>query len=301
LGAFDAIPIVEHKMKDAVDGLTSKLSAALEGTINLHDRLPKVWKEMYKPQKINGNTLLMFNPSKVYVHSVTSDNERIAFNFQVEAKPVVNTGTIPSSKVPALPDARRASQEPALNIFLPIEIPYDKIKEGLNKQFRIDEEDFVQFPMAADSSFYVADLDISGHNDKTIIRLDLAGTVKGWIYLSGDPKYDAGSNEIYFDNIEVAEDSRSWIASKAAWMTNEIAGLTQWMTRRMRVDISSQLKETRRTIDSYLNSKLTNSGTSIQLNGTLRTFDLQSLLVNKDENKVMFYFYASGDLSGVIE
>lgn len=89
-------------------------------------------------------------------------------------------------------------------------------------------------------------------SDKIVIALDLTGSLTGTIYLIGEPKYNALTKEIYFDNLDYAIDTKSSLIRTANWLASGI--ILKKMQESCRYSLQPNLEEGKKTMLKYLSN-----------------------------------------------
>lgn len=89
-------------------------------------------------------------------------------------------------------------------------------------------------------------------NDKIVIALDLTGSLTGTIYLTGLPKYNETTKEIYFDNLDYAIDTKSSLIRSANWLASGL--ILKKMEESCRYSLQPNLEEGKKTMLNYLSN-----------------------------------------------
>ena len=89
-------------------------------------------------------------------------------------------------------------------------------------------------------------------NDKIVIALDLTGSLTGTIYLTGLPKYNEKTKEIYFDNLDYAIDTKSSLIRTANWLAS--GTILKKMEESCRYSLQPNLEEGKKTMLNYLSN-----------------------------------------------
>ena len=89
-------------------------------------------------------------------------------------------------------------------------------------------------------------------NDKIVIALDLTGSLTGTIYLTGLPKYNEKTKEIYFDNLDYAIDTKSSLIRTANWFAS--GTILKKMEESCRYSLQPNLEEGKKTMLNYLSN-----------------------------------------------
>lgn len=89
-------------------------------------------------------------------------------------------------------------------------------------------------------------------NDKIVIALDLTGSLTGTIYLTGLPKYNELTKEIYFDNLDYAIDTKSSLIRTANWLASGM--ILKKIEESCRYSLQPNLEEGKKTMLKYLSN-----------------------------------------------
>lgn len=89
-------------------------------------------------------------------------------------------------------------------------------------------------------------------NDRIVIALDLTGSLTGTIYLTGLPKYNDKTKEIYFDNLDYAVDTKSSLIRTANWLASGL--ILKKMEESCRYSLQPNLEEGKKTMLNYLSN-----------------------------------------------
>ncbi|CAM3992768.1 DUF4403 domain-containing protein [Flavobacterium antarcticum] len=115
-------------------------------------------------------------------------------------------------------------------------------------------------------------------NDKIVIALDLSGSLTGTIYLTGLPKYNDKTKEIYFDNLDYAVDTKSSLIRTANWLASGL--ILRKMEESCRYSLQPNLEDGKKTMLNYLSNFSPMPGVFVNGKmGTITFTDIQ--LTNK--------------------
>lgn len=117
------------------------------------------------------------------------------------------------------------------------------------------------------------------HKDgKMIIALDVLGSVNGMIYLSGFPKYNEATKEIYFDQLEYVLDTKSRLMRTANWLVQGF--VIKKIQESCRYSIKQNLDEGKQSMMQYLKNYSPMPG--VFINGSIDDIKFQKIqLTNK--------------------
>lgn len=117
------------------------------------------------------------------------------------------------------------------------------------------------------------------HKDgKMIIALDVLGSVNGMIYLSGFPKYNEATKEIYFDQLDYVLDTKSRLMRTANWLAQGY--VLKKIQESCRYSIKQNLDEGKQSMMQYLKNYSPMPG--VFINGSIDDIKFQKIqLTNK--------------------
>ena len=99
---------------------------------------------------------------------------------------------------------------------------------------------------------------------KMVIALDMLGSLNGTVYLTGLPKYDEKTYEIYFDELDYALDTKSKLMRTANWLAGSL--VLRKIQESCRYSIKPNLDEGKRNLLGYLKNYSPMPG--VYVNGT---------------------------------
>lgn len=110
-------------------------------------------------------------------------------------------------------------------------------------------------------------------NGKMIIALDLLGSVNRTIYLSGFPKYNEQTKEIYFDQLSYVLDTKNKLMRTANWLAEGI--ILKKIEQNCRYSIKPNLEEGQKSMMTYLKNYSPMQG--VFINGKMQEIEFQKI------------------------
>jgi hypothetical protein len=110
-------------------------------------------------------------------------------------------------------------------------------------------------------------------NGKMIIALDLLGSANGTIYLSGFPKYNEQTKEIFFDQLSYALDTKNKLMQTANWLAQGI--VLKKIEQSCRYSIKPNLEEGQKNMMTYLKNYSPMRG--VFINGKMENIQFQRI------------------------
>ena len=119
----------------------------------------------------------------------------------------------------------------------------------------------------------VKNVEIWHKDKKLIIALTMEGSIKGQIYLSGFPQYNAQTNEIFFDQLDYVLDTKSKLARTANWLASGF--ILEKIRENCRYSITENLEDAKTTIKGFMTNYKPMPG--VVVNGELKNFSFEKL------------------------
>ncbi|RTY71456.1 DUF4403 family protein [Flavobacterium sp. LB2P53] len=108
---------------------------------------------------------------------------------------------------------------------------------------------------------------------KMIIALEITGSVNGTLYLSGLPKYNEQTKEIYFDQLTYALDTKNKLTRTASWLAQGF--VLRKMEQSCRYSLIPNLEEGQKNILPYLKNYSPMQG--VFINGKMENIQFQRI------------------------
>ena len=125
---------------------------------------------------------------------------------------------------------------------------------------------------------------------KLIIALDVTGNVNGSIYLTGVPKYNETSKEIYFDQMDYALETKNKLLQTANWLAQGI--ILKKIEANCRYSIRQNLEEGKKNIEGYLKNYSPLSG--VYVNGNIGNIQLKKIQLTNQA--ILAYLKIDGEI-----
>lgn len=138
-------------------------------------------------------------------------------------------------------------------------------------------------------------VDLWYKDEKMIIALDMLGSVNGTIYLSGTPKYNTETKEIYFDDLDYVLNTKGILTKTANWLLQGI--ILNKIKENCKYSIKPNLDEGKKSMLPYLTNYSPMKG--VFINGKLNDFVFEKVDLN--EKAIIAFITSSGTLSVKIE
>lgn len=141
----------------------------------------------------------------------------------------------------------------------------------------------------------VQKVDIWHKEGKMIIALDMLGSVNGTIYLSGVPKYNAETKEIYFDDLDYVLNTKGILTRTANWLLQGV--ILNKIKENCKYSIKPNLDEGKKNMLPYLTNYSPMKG--VFVNGKLNDFVFEKIELNNEG--IVAFITSSGNMKITID
>lgn len=141
----------------------------------------------------------------------------------------------------------------------------------------------------------VQKVDIWHKEGKMIIALDMLGSVNGTIYLSGVPKYNPETKEIYFDDLDYVLNTKGILTRTANWLLQGM--ILNKIKENCKYSIKPNLDEGKKNMLPYLTNYSPMKG--VFVNGKLNDFVFEKIELNNEG--IVAFITSSGNMKITID
>lgn len=141
----------------------------------------------------------------------------------------------------------------------------------------------------------VQKVDIWHKDGKMIIALDMLGSVNGTIYLSGVPKYNPETKEIYFDDLDYVLNTKGILTRTANWLLQGM--ILNKIKENCKYSIKPNLDEGKKNMLPYLTNYSPMKG--VFVNGKLNDFVFEKIELNNEG--IVAFITSSGNMKITID
>jgi len=264
--------------------INTQIDKAFQSAFDLKAYFTPVWKNIQVPIKLSGEYPLWVKITPLEISTVPLQGSSNMINHTIGMKAYTELfyGDEPAYQVnEQLPDLKITSRlDNDFNISLGLDIPFIHINEIAKQQ--LGGFQYRQGKYVVD----VKDIFLFGSGDKIVVALNIDGTVKGTIYLSGKPYYDRDSSSLKVKELDFDIRTKNVLIRSASWIFHQ--NLLQTLSQHLAFPIGDQLQSARTQLQAYLdgNKKVQYFGIS----GTIDKPEIGDILITRESVKAMILF-----------
>ncbi len=259
-----AIKIFKKDIEKAIDD-------AIQQAVDFKPEVLNALASVSAPIEVNKDfkTWFQITPQELYASDISITKERININMGLKSTMETTIGAKPNNTfnkdkvvlktVSKMPDNVQINLA-AISTYTDAS---DLITTNFKGQVFGDEKRKVT----------VQKVNLWHKSGKMVIALDVLGSLNGTIYLSGIPKYNTATKEIYFDELDYVLDTKNKLIKTANWLAQGL--VLNKIKENCKYSIAENLKEAETSIKPYLNNYSPVKG--VFINGNLSKISLQSI------------------------
>jgi len=272
--------LLEANQKD----INTQIDKAFQSSFDLKSYFIPVWNTIQVPIKLSDEYPLWakITPLEISMVPLQGSSNMINYTIGIKAYTELFYGDKPAYQVNEnLPDLKITSRlDNDFNISLGLDVPFIHINEIANKQM-------VGFQYRQGKYLVeVKDIFLFGSGDKLVVALNIDGTIKGTIYLSGKPYYDRETASLKVKELDFDIRTKNVLIRSASWIFHQ--NLLQTLEQQLSFPIGDQLQSARNQLQTYLdgNKKVQYFGIS----GTIDKPEIGDILITRQSVKAMIIF-----------
>ena len=272
--------LLEANQKD----INSSIDKAFQSSFDFKSLIAPVWKNLQVPIKLSGEYPLWVRITPVEISTVPFQGsiDILRHTLGIKAYTELFYGDEPSYKInETIPDLKITSRlDDNFNISLGLDVPFTSINEIAKKQLEGYEYHEGKY------SVQVKDISLFGSGDKLVVALNIGGTIKGTIFLTGRPYYDKETSSISVKDLDFDIRTKNVLIRSASWMFHQT--LIQKLGKQLSFPLGDQLKSAQSQLQSYLdnNKKIQYFGIS----GTIEQPEIGDIFITRESVKPMIIF-----------
>jgi hypothetical protein len=273
--------------------IEKKIDDAISKSMDFKPNVLEALEEVCNPYRMNDDYESWLRIIPIEIYSTPAKLKKDSFELQMGMKCTIETliGTQPESKF----DTNKITLKPIIKVQNQIKAnviavsSYHDASRIITKNFRGQEFG------SGRKKITVQNVSIWHKGGKMVIALEVLGTVNGILYLSGLPKYNDETKEIYFDDLEYILDTKNKLMSTANWLAQGV--ILSKIKQNCRYSIQSNLNEGKRTIMSFLDNYTPLPG--IFVNGKIEEFKFKKIQLTN--NAIIALVTVNGEISIAID
>ncbi|MGA3012803.1 MAG: DUF4403 family protein [Bacteroidales bacterium] len=279
------LPFISDLLMQANEkDINKNIDKAFQSSFDLKSNLAQIWNKIQEPIKLSEEYPLWakITPLEISMVPIQGSVDILHHTVGIKANTELFYGDEPAYHLNLnIPDLKITSRlDNDFKISLGLDIPFRSINEIAKKQ--LEGYQYTQGKYRVE----VKEIYLYGSGDKIIVALNIAGTIKGNIYLSGKPYYDKETSSLKVKDLDFDIRTKNVLIRSASWLFHQ--NLIETLQKKLSFDIGEQLKSAQSQLQSYLdsNKKVQYFGIS----GTIDKPEIGDIFITQESVKAEIIF-----------
>jgi len=244
--------------REALDAFRDEVAVttrqALAQRLQARQYIQAAWDLLCRPYQVNTNPAVWMwaQPEQLHLLPTSTDGLALKLGIGVQGRFFVNVQPEPPITVTnALPLLRTNVVDEALQLNVPVQVPYASIRDYLDKRLG-GTTNLIDGHVIEYSRF-----DVFGGLDGEMVvgvfgRFTPKGVLpkaSGWIFVRGRPGFDAASNKLVFTNLAFDPRTESKLLNRFAWVASP--RITGWLRENLKYDLADLTRKVLDGVNSY--------------------------------------------------
>jgi hypothetical protein len=237
---------------------------------------------MQKPINISADPPLWLKLTPMEVSSVPFRTSAATITHAIGIRALVqlSMGTEPEyAPDENLPPLKITSALPDnFSINFPVDIPFSQINELVAKQLKGYVFSYRSYRIT------VKEITLYGQDERLIVALNVDGSIRGTIYLSGIPVYNKADMTLGLTDLDFHISTKNVLVKSASWVFH--SGLLQKLSSSLVYPVGDQLGSVRSEINDYLGKQQPIN--NITIRGTVDKLEPDQIIITPEGIKALF-------------
>jgi len=264
--------------------ISSEVDDAIKSKLDIKSMISTPWKMIQKPYKISDEykMWLKITPVQVFSQPLLSKNNKIKNTIGFKTMTETFIGNEPPYKVSSTPPQITIQNkvDEGFEINVLSDIPITEANE-LARKYLLGKT----FENGG-KKITINELRLFGGDGKIVVETDVTGSIKGKLYFTGVPYYNAADSTIRVKDFNFEIHTKNALLKSANWLMH--ASFVNMIEKRMMFPIGSNIIESRKMIQTSLAGYDLGMGTKMK--GNLDDLFVDGIMLTRESIKASIVF-----------
>lgn len=241
-------PIADFALSRTERMISSRIDQAISESINLRSYVEEFWQDVQEPVRADStyDVWVKIVPKDITLSpfSSSSGKLRIPITFTGEVETIAGDSIPFDTTVPLPPLGKSPSNPDKFNINLKADITFEQITKAAMQQ--LSGMEFKE----GGKSITVKEMKLYSSSGKAVLAMDVEGSLKGRIFLTGNMVYNPDSLSVSIQNADFDIRTRNALVKSANWLLHGM--LLKKLQPYLTYNIETILEEVRVEADNML-------------------------------------------------
>jgi hypothetical protein len=245
---YNATSTLEEEVKKAMKTVEKDIDKEI-ASIDLKPEMEATWNALSAPVDLDGYGFMYMRASRISIGDIKYQGDTAYFDAYLKAYPKIFLDTITYTPK-ALPNLSSHTEQEGFDVHMDISAEYDSLSSILTKSIAGTKLEVKGKEVIFDS------VQVHGASgSKLTIKVNISGSKKGIIYLTGTPMFDSEKQHISFPDLEFDIKTKSVLLKSAKWLFDK--KVTNLIRESASLDLKPYLDDLKESLSSSLNGEIT--------------------------------------------
>jgi hypothetical protein len=266
-------PIADYALSRTERAIATQIDMAVAESFNMREYVEGFWQEIQEPTIADStyNVWVRVIPRGATLSPITSSSGklRIPVTFTGDIETVAGDSIHKTTLVPLPPLGNSNNKPEKFNINLNADVTFDQITKAAMQQ--LSGMEFSE----GGKRVVVKGLELYSSSGRPVVAIDVEGSIKGRLFLTGELGYDRESQTLSVQNADFDIKTRNALVKSASWLLHGF--LLRKIQPFLSYNIATMLEESRAEADNMLKKYSLAEG--VYLDGTLEAISVSNIVM----------------------
>lgn len=245
---YNATSTLEEEVKKAMTTVEKDIDKEI-ASIDLKPEMEATWNALSAPVDLDGYGFMYIRASRISIGDIKYQGDTAYFDAYLKAYPKIFLDTITYTPK-ALPNLSSHTEQEGFDVHMDISAEYDSLSSILTKSIAGTKLEVKGKEVIFDS------VKVHGASgSKLTIKVNISGSKKGILYLTGTPMFDSEKQHISFPDLEFDIKTKSVLLKSAKWLFDK--KVTNLIRESASLDLKPYLDDLKESLSTSLNGEIT--------------------------------------------
>lgn len=245
--------VADKIIKTQMSSFASMIDEQMMPFLDIKDLVSALWGKIQEPVHVSDepSVWLCVQPVSVSVSPLKGNNDKISTLVGVRCKAATRFGAKPVIKLSSLPKLEFNSYKGSyFNVSVLSGISYEYATEMAMKELQGKE---FTFGKKGNKKLIINNVSVYPGGHRLIVKVDVSGSLRGTVFLSGEPFYDPETERLFLNDFDFDLDTKSKLLKSADWLAH--GAFARKIAPYFEYDLGPKLIESRKAVREAIENR----------------------------------------------
>ena len=251
--SFPVTMVADKIIKNQMATLAVMIDEQIRPFLDIKTVVNSLWNKIQEPVHVSDgpSVWLCVQPVSVSVSPIKGSDDKISTFLGIRCKAATRFGAKPTAKLSALPKLEFNSYKGSyFNVSVLSGLSYEYATEMAMKEL---QGKVFTFGKKGNKKLVVNDVSVYPGGHRLIVRVDVSGSLKGTIFLSGEPFYDPETERLFLNDFDFDLDTKNKLLKSADWLAH--GAFARKIAPYFEYDLGPKLIESRKAVRDAIENR----------------------------------------------